>query len=425
MKTALPPHWAWLPVTERPDVPIRFVHDANPEWQRLAQFWNHDPPLAAGMRTIHLGLAPLAAAAAMVAADVNSVIVVKVPRGLPDPTPLIPAANPPTYGRWQLGAKIFAEPALKVGPDAYSCATCHQPDHGYTQRRSVSVGGAFNTLSLLNVAYNRRQFWDGRVADLEQTLVRALSDEQPGADQDPLATHRWGGLVATLAADRDYRAQFQRVFGIELPTQDAIAKVVATYLRTLLAGDSLYDRAEAERRRLQAPALTPEHFIPFLDDKTLARLGTKLARDEAARRLAQGAALHHGKAHCAACHSGPLFTDHDYHNVGLGENESIPTPGAETGRFAATPIGLKEARLIGAFRTPSLRNLPRTAPYFHNGRAFDLAEVVRFFDLHVDWDNPYLARALREAGDAGRLKLTPAEIEALVLFLQALDGHDP
>src|SRR5581483_5654094 len=255
---APPPHWAWLPVHPRPDLPIRFVAEANPEWDRLPKFWNHFPEPAAGMRTIHLGHSPLGAAAALVLADAAETIKLKVPRGLPDPSPLIPEANPPTFGRWQLGKMIFAAPLLKAGADTYACTSCHQPGHGYTQPRNVSVGGTVNTLSLLNVAYNRRQFWDGRVGALEETLAQYLDDERRAGladDYSVLVTHRWGGLVKVLAENREAREEFQRVFGIEQPTQDAVAKAVATYLRTLLSGDSLYDRAEAERVRHQAPEL--------------------------------------------------------------------------------------------------------------------------------------------------------------------------
>lgn len=410
-----PAHWAWLPVAERPDVPLRFVAESDPQWAALPQSWNHFPPLPAGMRTAHLGLPPLQAAAALALADAAAVIKIKVPRGLPDPGALIPESNPPTFGRWQLGKKIFGEPVLKADGDIFSCATCHQPGHGFAEARYAHVAGAPNTLSLLNVVYNRRQFGDGRVDALEETLARTLADEETenaeGA-QSRIMTHRWGGLVKALAAQADYRKRFHEVFGIEQPTQDAIAKAIATYLRTLLAGDSLVDRAEAERGRRKATELAAEHFLPHLDDAALKRLeAEKLPKEDVARELARGARLFHGKARCAACHPGPLFTDHDFHNIGLG--------GSAGDRLAQVPVGLKEARFHGAFRTPTLRNLPRTAPYFHDGTRHDLREVIAFFNLPVDTESPYVARVLKEPG---RTRLAEDEVEALVLFLRALDG---
>ncbi len=397
---APPPHWAWLPVEKRPDLPLQFIAETSPEWAALPTFWNHYPPIAAGMRTLHLGQPPMmawAGMAGMALADSAEAIKIKVPRGLPDPTPLIPAANPPSFGRWQLGKKIFAEPVLKAGADIFSCATCHKAGHGYSEPRFVPVGGVTNTLSLLNVVYNRHQFWDGRALALEETLARSLADEQPDSTDNRTVTHRWGSLVKVLAMQPEYREQFQRVFGIEQPTQDTIAKAVATYLRTLLSGDSLYDRAEAERLKQKAPELAAEHFLPHLDTAALRRLeAEKMPKADAAQALARGARLFHGKAQCASCHPGPLFTDHDFHNVGRVSDAGD--------RFAQVPIGLKEARFIGAYRTPTLRNLPRTEPYFHAGTGHTLHEVVKIFN------------------DDRQLGLAEDEINALVLLLNALDG---
>jgi cytochrome c peroxidase len=412
----LNPIWSWIEVKPRPDVPIRFIHESSPEWARLPKFWNHVPPTAS------LGLPPLQAGAALVLAEPLEVVKIKLPRGLPELEALLPAANPPTVLRWQLGKKIFAAPLLKAGADILACATCHQPGHGFTQDRLHPLGGVFNTLGLLNVAYNRHQFWDGRAVSLEETIVRSLADEQPDKEANPARSHRWGGLVKELSTDKQYREQFYRVFGVEQPTQDTIAKALATYLRTILTGDSLYDRAEGERVRTKAAALTTAHFLPFLDDKALAGLDAeKLKKEEVARQLARGAELFFGKARCAVCHNGPLFTDHDFHNIGLSE-DNLPPPGQETGRFAQMPIGLKEARLIGAFRTPTLRGLPRTEPYFHDGKRRTLRQVVDFFNLHVDYDNPYLAPMLHDAGQEGRLNLDVEDSDALVLFLMSLDG---
>ena len=421
-----PPHWSWMrPVEEPHDVPIEFVHASAPDWGSLPKFWNQFPPPQAGTRTAHLGLPPLQAIAAIVLADQFEAIRIKVPLGLPDPRPLIPEANPPTYGKWRLGKKLFFKPVLRSGAETYSCATCHQPDHGFTESRGRTFHGVINTPSHINAVYNRHQFWDGRAGALEEVLVHSLRDEQAeqAGEQDTAeVTHIWGGLVTALAQDNAYRFEFQRVFGIRQPTQDAIAKALATYMRTILSGDSLYDRAEEERRRVKAATLASEHFLAHIDQAALKSLGDgKLGKEEAARKLALGYRLFHGKANCSGCHRGPLFTDHHFHNIGLDSKDSLPPLDKPTGRFAVVPIGLKEARLIGAYRTPGLRALPRTEPYFHDGKRRSLTDVVRFYDREV-LPTPYLASALLAGGREQRLGLTDEEIEALVLFLQALDG---
>ncbi len=261
---------------------------------------------------------------------------------------------------------------------------------------------------------------------LEEVLVRSLEDERPASEDPqrppPEMTHRWGGLVNELAARPTYRATFEALFGIAQPTQDAIAKALATYMRTLLSGDSLYDRAEARRRAAKAPALTADHFLPLLDDATLKVLGGgKLSKADAAGQLARGYDLFHGKAKCAVCHAGPLFSDNDFHNIGITAAAKLPPFVPPSGRITTVPIGLKETRLVGAFKTPSLRALPRTAPYFHNGKRHSLRTVVAFYD-HEIWPSPYLAAALRDGNHEQNLHLTEAEIDALVLFLKSLDG---
>ncbi len=425
-KAGPPPHWARLPVEPRPDVPLEFVPAAEKEWAALPGFWNPFPPPAAGMRTAHLGLPPLSAVAAMALADAQQVIKIKVPLGLPDPRPLIPAANPPTHGRWKLGKKVFFERVLQAGGDYYACATCHRPEHGFAQPRPRPIDGVRNTSGLINVVFNRHQFWDGRAQYLEEVIVASLDDERPAdasppGRERPQVTHRWGGLVQSLDKNEAYRAEFRQVFGIAKPTQDAIAKAVATYMRTILSGDAVFDRAEAERQRKGAQALTADHFLAVLDDAAVKRLGgEKLTKAEAGRLLARGAEVFHGRAGCAACHRGPLFTDHDFHNIGFGDPDVGP-PGQETGRFARVPVGLKETRLIGAHRTPSLRALPRTNPYFHHGKGSTLRQVVQFYNRGIE-PSPALALPLR-AGDMEQvLNLEVEEIDALVLFLQSLDG---
>ena len=147
--------------------------------------------------------------------------------------------------------------------------------------------------------------------------------------------------------------------------------------------------------------------------------------------LHKGHELFHGKAGCVTCHHGPLFTDHDYHNIGYPGKDGAPDVGVETGRSVQVPVGLKEWRLVGAFRTPSLRNLARTAPYFHDGSHATLRIVVEFYNGGVQ-PSFHLAAPLKDAILPGRLDekdtrpppphLTDAEKEALVIYLRSLQG---
>ena len=428
-KPSAKPIWSWQMPLYEPfgDVPIVFVAHGHKEWEGLGSYWNNFPPRPGGMRTIHLGQTPLAIAALMVAANHVEVLKIKVPLGLPDPTPHIPAANLPTLKKWELGRRIFFAKKLG-GVDALACASCHKPARGFSEDRAVTLSGMRNTQSLVNVVYNRHQFWDGRATALEEVLVRTLNDELMPDEKAfgplPQETHRWGGLVRAFDSDIDERTRFEMAFGIKQPTQDAIAKALATYLRTILAGDSLYDRAEQTRRRNKARELLAEHFALQLDASALAALGvSKESKEAVAPKLERGHRLFHAKG-CAVCHPAPLFTDHDFHNVGIGESMRFRQSGEETGRFPHVPIGLKEARFVGAFRTPSLRGLAPTAPYFHDGSASDLLSVVKYFNASVN-DNRYLAAPLRAdaTGQAKMLDMNDDDMTALVLFLRALDGE--
>ena len=424
---------SWGPAAplERRDLPIVFIPETSPEWPHLPAFWTHSPLIP-----VYIGL-PLATLSAIVLADQHQTIRIKVPRGLPDPTPHLPPTNPPTYGRWRLGQKLFYERKLKAGSDTFACASCHKPDLAFTDGSSRPNDGVYNTLSLINVVYNRQQFWDGRVQTLEETLFRGLDDEKTRDDtqrDQALKQHIWGGFVSTLVKEKRYDSEFLMVFGVEHPSQDTVAKALATYLRTILAGDSLFDRAEERRRQADAKTLTAEHFQAALDDDAAKRLLDRYAkdptRDEMPALLAQGHALFLGKARCASCHGGPLFTDQDYHNIGYGET-AMPKIGVEAGRSVHVSVGLKEVRLIGAFRTPGLRNLARTRPYFHDGSRQNLREVVDFFDHGIFYSPYFLADQLRDdaVDDWGRpskreqqLRLSEQEKDALVMFLRSLEG---
>jgi cytochrome c peroxidase len=428
-----PAAYAWRDGKPTLDLPIRFVHaDTHPaEWKRLPSFWNRD---WGGAGTAHLGLPPLQALAALRLGLEREEIRIKVPLGLPDPTPHIPASNPPTYLKWRLGKRLFFDKGLLPGSSkyvSYACADCHNPTQGFTVHRSLAPRSLWNPPSLINCAYNRRQFWDGRVATLEEVIQRRLEDELPllgkaSAIEPPEERHIFFGVVHRLDNIPDYVQEFGRAFGAR-PTQDSVARALATYLRTILSGASVYDRARAEQARRGGKELEVRDFTAALDQATLkALVGPGRGAGDVGRELQTGHELFRGKARCAACHDGPLFTDHDYHNVGVGESRSLRNdrPGQQTGRFPHQPIGQKDRRSIGAFRTPTLRALPRTGPYMHDGALVRLEDVIGYFNTGLWTDiNPFLDPLLRDGSQARRLGLEAPEVSALALFLRALDGE--
>jgi cytochrome c peroxidase len=410
----LPAHWSWLAPGATRDIPIRLVSEDSLDWDGLDSFWNHFPPPHAGTRTIHLGQNPLGILAGLILADEMEAISIKVPRGLPDPQDYIPPANPLSYGKWKLGKRLFFDDRLlSLGNATLACASCHRPEWGFSQ---PTTKGKTNPPSLINSLYNVQQFWDGRVQNLEETIVLSLEDERSDGDVE---RHVWGGMVKAIGkasarpGEPNYYVLFEQVFGVPSPTQDTIAKALATYMRTILSGDSLIDQAWQDSDTVTAGAL-----LPLLDDKMVERLGEpKRDRKELAAAIARGHRVFE-RSGCAECHMTPFFSDQDFHNIGVGDSDVFPATGKEKGRFPRAPIGLKEARLIGAYRTPSLRNLPRTAPYFHDGSAAALSDVLDHYDRLIP-PQPFLAPQVHDKP----LNLTPESREALLLFLKALDGQ--
>jgi cytochrome c peroxidase len=424
----VPPDVIWLPPeAQGQDIPIVFVDAASrpKEWEQLPEFWNHFPPPPCGTPTAHLGMtSPLSAATALLVMDELNTVQIKVPLGLPDPAPWIPKANPPTYGKWRLGKRLFFDRELLPLHDGGACATCHQPEHGFTVAAALASAPQVDPPGLLNAVYNRHQLWDGRAATLEEVVFHDLT--QPAGADGPWR-HAWEGLVPRLHQSQGYRAQFQAVFGIRQPTEDAVAKALATYLRTLLSGDSLFDRAWRQAGQRADKVLKAEDFEAFLDDTALEKLGKKTAKKaDVGRMLLTGFQLFHGEAGCVRCHSGWAFTDGDFHNLGVRESGWLKSqlPGKEAGRFRQVPIGLKEARLIGAFRTPTLRNLPQTGPYFHDGQKATLEGVVLYYSRDLQMNDHLDPLLLAGPRTVRPLDLHNDDVRALATFLRALDG-DP
>jgi cytochrome c peroxidase len=259
---------------------------------------------------------------------------------LPKPLPDVkhPADNPATPAKIALGKQLFADPRLSR-TDRVSCASCHDPAKGFSNGDRVATGvddkkGTRSVPSLFNVAYNRSFFWDGRARTLEEQALVPIQDPK---EMDM----RLDALAKKVNGIADYRRQFQAVFG-GAATAARIAQAIAAYERTIVSRDTPFDRYLKGEKE----ALTPA-----------ALRGLKLFYDQ---------------ARCFLCHKGPNFTDDDFHNIGILDG-SAKDPGRRgvTGKQADQ----------GKFKTPTLREAARTAPYMHNGRFKSLVEVVQHYNF--------------------------------------------
>lgn len=309
---------------------------------------------------------------------------IKAPLGLPALS--VPSDNPLTIEVVGLGRRLFFSPVLSVDR-SLSCATCHDPKRGFADRDSVSAGvhgakGTRNTPTVLNAAYNRRQFWDGRAESLEaQVAGPMLSSIEMG--------HSLDSLVKSCSEDADLRESFRRAFGDGPVTLEKISKAIAGFERTLLSGNSAFDRYQygGEKAALNDSA---KHGLQVFTDPQ--------------------------KGNCVVCHmissDYALFTDGGFHNLGVGLNSEGEI--VDVGRFKET--GRDADR--GAFRTPSLRNAALTAPYMHDGSLKTLKEVVDFY-VGGGSSNPYLDARIKP------LTLTKEERADLIEFLVSLTGEIP
>lgn len=259
-----------------------------------------------------------------------------VPAGLPAVT--VPADNPPSAAKIELGKQLYFDPRLSRD-STISCASCHDPEKGWSNADQFATGvggkkGGRNSPTVINSAYSELQFWDGRATHLEGQAL--------GPIQNPIEMNMTlEEVVQRLNGIDGYRKQFQTVFGTDV-TSPNIAKAIAAFERTVLSGDAPYDRFKA---------------------------GDKAALSEGAQR---GMKLFFGKANCSACHSGPSFSDFSFHNIGVGMDAAA----ADLGRFVVTKVEGDK----GAFKTPTLREIAKTGPYMHDGRFKTLEEVVAYYN---------------------------------------------
>lgn len=417
---SIPPEIGWLPDRGSiPSVPIQIIHpDSNPEkWNELARAseGKTQEPRRVLKRITPWLFEPLARAASTFALHKQPAIL-RIPTGLPDPSPYIPPENPLTVSRWELGRRLFFDRSWLTAQGQTSCATCHKPEFGFAD--PVRHHGQFNTPSLLNCVYNTTQFWNGRARFLEEVVQRKLDDERDQPVDAPFQ-HVWGGVVGRLLMSESYREQFFSVFGSG-PTQNNLGKALATYLRTLYSGDSIYDQAIVIMKTRGSNQLEPADFQGLLTPQRLAELYRPGQEPRVvAEELFKGYELFHDRfpgrpLHCSGCHSGALTTDNRFHNVGIGYD---PTTKPYPGHMGFVPIGQRSREVNGAFRTPSLRESTRSAPYFHNGQAGLLAECLEQHANPAEW-NAFLDPRIPIKNYKEKV-----DTEPLILFINALKGR--
>lgn len=304
--------------------------------------------------------------------------VLKVPLGLPA-IPW-PEDNPYSKDKAELGRLLYFDKRLSSN-QTVSCSSCHNMPCGYSDCREIAIGideakGTRHSPTIINSAYAPILFWDGRAKTLEEQCKGPLSNpKEMTTVKDPHEAHKQ--CAEHVNRITGYKPLFKKAFGHETITIDEIAKAIATFERTVLSGNSAYDRYRAGDRT----ALTSEQI--------------------------QGIAVFK-KAKCDACHADFNFTDYRFHNIGIG----MDAPNPDLGRYVIT----KEGKDWGAFKTPSLRDTERAGPYMHDGRFQTLAEVIDYYD-EGGIKNKGLSPLMKP------LHLSPEEKKALISFLIGLNGE--
>jgi cytochrome c peroxidase len=321
----------------------------------------------------------------------------------------IPADNPQTPEKISLGQRLFFDRRLSVD-GTVSCSTCHDPARAFTDGKPTSVGikgrvGQRNAPTILNALYNKTQFWDGRVNTLEEQAALPIVNAVEMGYPNLVAA------VAQIAAVKEYQQAFRAVFG-RPPNGPDLLRAIASYERTQLSFDSPFD-----------------HFIA----------GETNAINASAKR---GWEIFSTGGRCNKCHALTETTrdvtnliDNDFHNIGIGiirhnvialarraepliksgdtaaiDRAAIQTDMSALGRFLIT----KKEKDIASFKTPNIRNVLITGPYFHDGSQETLWDVMDHYNKGDGLHNPYLDE------DIQPLALTESDIDDVVAFMASL-----
>lgn len=304
----------------------------------------------------------------------------RIPLGL---VPIVwPEDNPYTPAKAELGWLLFFDKRLS-SDGTISCASCHAPEHAFTDARPFSFGirkqkGGRSAPSIINRVYGAAQFWDGRASSLEEQAMGPIANPVE-MTSEKVSKKAHATTVARLRNVPEYRQRFKEVFGTPELTIEHVAQAIATFERMVLSGNSPYDRFVA---------------------------GDKHALSESQERGMK--VFFSNNARCDSCHDGAAFTTNQFANIGIGMDK----PNPDLGRYNVT----KDEADKGAFKTPGLREIAHSGPYMHDGSLKTLEEVVEHYDKG-GIKNRWLHQDIRP------LKLSAQDKTDLVAFLHALNGE--
>ena len=295
-----------------------------------------------------------------------------------------PKDNKITPERVELGKLLYFDTRLSIS-EKISCATCHHPEHGWTDENPTSkaIGhegavGPRNSPVILNTAYQNRQFWDGRVRTLEQ---QALGPIEADVEMNmPLEV-----LIPKLNKIKGYQKLFKEAYPESkgIITKDYLAKAIATFERTVVSTEAPFDRyAKGDKKAISKKAI-------------------------------RGFELFKGKAKCIDCHDGFNFTDGSFHNIGLNDGELA---GKELGRYLVKRRGA----WYGVMKTPTLRDITKSYPYFHDGSVKTLEEATAICAGGGRYEHNVKNKSLSIVDR----KLNKTEIGKIVSFMKTLSGPD-
>jgi cytochrome c peroxidase len=302
----------------------------------------------------------------------------KAPFGLPAVP--FPKENLYTKEKAELGRMLYFDNCLS-GDDKVSCATCHAINRGFADPNPISEGimgrmGTRHAPTVINAAYNHLQFWDGRAKTLEEQAKGPIANpNEMSLFHDSAISY--AECQKRVRQDPKYLKMFKDVFGNDDCTVDQITDAIATFERTVLSGNSAYDRYKAGDKN----AMTEGQIEGY---KVFKRVG------------------------CANCHFEPLFTDGRFLNIGVGMDAEKP----DLGRYLIT----KDEKDYGAFKVPTLREVVYSYPYMHDGSQKTLEDVIDYYDKGGT-PNKNLHPLMKP------LHMSDKDKKALKVFLEALCGE--
>ncbi|MDO4225112.1 MAG: cytochrome-c peroxidase [Bergeyella zoohelcum] len=306
------------------------------------------------------------------------------------PEVVYPADNQYSKDKEQLGKMLFFDPRLSKSQQI-ACASCHDPELAWTDNKTLSFGhnrqtGTRNAMTILNVAFAKNPFWEGRAKDLENQALMPIQDPKEMNEHIDLA-------VEKIANIKGYESLFEKAFGDKNVTKERIGKAIATFERGIKSGTTKFDRF-----------INGEHTL-LSDDELM------------------GLHLFRTKAQCINCHNGAYFSNNQFINDGtalLGSKQE------DLGRYLVT----NNPEDAGKFRVPTLREVLRTGPWMHNGAFTPLRDVLTFYNA----GNPEIAtktstihngRTLvsKKSNMLKPLHLTTKEMEQIEAFLGTLSSR--